>query len=413
MRSPVLTSMSYSRGGWVVLTVLARWMSSSVVLPMALTTATTSEPCRRVRAMWSATARIRSASPTEVPPNFCTTSGIPPRLQTAQRLHPRVRSGAAPVAQRSAALPAPSHARPDRPGPLRGDRRRSRGLGRVCARAQREESPPARRAGGPSGRRGPAAQTPAADPQRRHRRGGGRGHRGHRLRRLGREQARGVPVQHELDHHDGRARGQRQLQAQANEVAVKAGCPPSTKTTVNDQKYSAAPAMTIDTSKTYTATVKTTTGTFDIALDAQERAPDREQLRVPGRQGLLQLRDLPPGHPGVHGPDRRPDRARARAVRATPSPTRYPPKASNPSAQYPLGSVAMANTGPASHRRQPVLHRGGTRRRVPAQHLHAVRNRHVGYERGGHHQQAGLASQATASRPTSPSASCPITINES
>ena len=33
-----------------------------------------------------------------------------------------------------------------------------------------------------------------------------------------------------------------QLQAQANEVAVKAGCPASTKTKVNDQTYSAAPA---------------------------------------------------------------------------------------------------------------------------------------------------------------------------
>ena len=42
MRSPVLTSMSYSRGGWVVLDASARWISSSVVLPMALTTATTS-----------------------------------------------------------------------------------------------------------------------------------------------------------------------------------------------------------------------------------------------------------------------------------------------------------------------------------------------------------------------------------
>ncbi len=48
IRSPVLTSMSYSRGGWVALTELARWMRSSVVLPMALTTATTSDalpPC--------------------------------------------------------------------------------------------------------------------------------------------------------------------------------------------------------------------------------------------------------------------------------------------------------------------------------------------------------------------------------
>ena len=38
---------------------------------------------------------------------------------------------------------------------------------------------------------------------------------------------------------------------------------------MNTQKYSAAPAMTIDTSKTYTATVVTTTGTFTITLDAK------------------------------------------------------------------------------------------------------------------------------------------------
>ena len=99
MRSPVLTSMSYSRGGWVALTELARWMRSSVVLPMALTTATTSEPCRRVRAMWSATARIRSASPTEVPPYFWTTSGIRTRLQTAHRSDGLPAFGTSPVAR--------------------------------------------------------------------------------------------------------------------------------------------------------------------------------------------------------------------------------------------------------------------------------------------------------------------------
>jgi hypothetical protein len=37
---------------------------------MADTTTTTSLPAERVRATWSATALIRSASPTEVPPNF-------------------------------------------------------------------------------------------------------------------------------------------------------------------------------------------------------------------------------------------------------------------------------------------------------------------------------------------------------
>ena len=44
MRSPALTSMSYSRGGWAALTSSASRMRSSVVFPMALTTATTASP---------------------------------------------------------------------------------------------------------------------------------------------------------------------------------------------------------------------------------------------------------------------------------------------------------------------------------------------------------------------------------
>ena len=60
------------------------------------------------------------------------------------------------------------------------------------------------------------------------------------------------------------------LQTKANEVAVKAGCPksPTTPTAAAKQIYTAAPPMTIDTSKTYTATFKTTTGTFVATLDA-------------------------------------------------------------------------------------------------------------------------------------------------
>src|ERR1039458_3063699 len=52
------------------------------------------------------------------------------------------------------------------------------------------------------------------------------------------------------------------LQAAANNVAVAAGCPASTSTRVNTQSYSSAPATTIDTSTTYTATVVTTAGTY-------------------------------------------------------------------------------------------------------------------------------------------------------
>ena len=70
MRSPAVRSMSYSRPGWVRETSSASRTSSSVVLPMALTTTRTSGPFLRVRGTWSATARMRSPSATDVPPNF-------------------------------------------------------------------------------------------------------------------------------------------------------------------------------------------------------------------------------------------------------------------------------------------------------------------------------------------------------
>ena len=72
MRSPEVSSMSISRALGSLETSWARRSRSSVVLPMADTTTTTSSPPRRVRTMCSATARMRSGSATDVPPNFCT-----------------------------------------------------------------------------------------------------------------------------------------------------------------------------------------------------------------------------------------------------------------------------------------------------------------------------------------------------
>ena len=72
LRSPAVISMSISRPGGFFETWLARWISSSVSLPMAETTTTTSL-LRRVRTMFSATARMRSGSATDVPPYFWTT----------------------------------------------------------------------------------------------------------------------------------------------------------------------------------------------------------------------------------------------------------------------------------------------------------------------------------------------------
>jgi cyclophilin family peptidyl-prolyl cis-trans isomerase len=134
------------------------------------------------------------------------------------------------------------------------------------------------------------------------------------------------------------------LQAQANEVAVKAGCPESPKTRVNDQKYSAAPAMTIDTSKNYTATIKTTTGTFDIALDAKTAPTTVNNFVFLAEKGYYHCvifhRVIPqfmdqtgdPTGTGTGGPGYTiPDENPAKAATGTP--------------QYPIGSVAMANTG--------------------------------------------------------------------
>ena len=59
------------------------------------------------------------------------------------------------------------------------------------------------------------------------------------------------------------------LQAAANKVAIAAGCPSNPKTRVNTMHWSSPPPMTIDLAKTYSATVKTTTGSFTITLDAK------------------------------------------------------------------------------------------------------------------------------------------------
>jgi cyclophilin family peptidyl-prolyl cis-trans isomerase len=59
-------------------------------------------------------------------------------------------------------------------------------------------------------------------------------------------------------------------QATANAAAVAAGCPSSPTTKLKKPSWSSPPAMTIDTAKTYTAVVKTDVGTFDMVLDPAE-----------------------------------------------------------------------------------------------------------------------------------------------
>jgi cyclophilin family peptidyl-prolyl cis-trans isomerase len=57
-------------------------------------------------------------------------------------------------------------------------------------------------------------------------------------------------------------------QSKANAMAVAAGCPKSTSTTVNTLTWAKAPAMAIDKSLTYYAHFVTTAGNFVVKLDA-------------------------------------------------------------------------------------------------------------------------------------------------
>ena len=102
--------------------------------------------------------------------------------------------------------------------------------------------------------------------------------------------------------------------------------------------------MTIDTSKTYTATVKTTAGTFAIALDAKAAPMTVNNFVFLADKGYYHCvifhRVIPsfmdqtgdPTGTGTGGP-------------GYTIADENPPKAPTRPSQYPLGSVAMANTG--------------------------------------------------------------------
>jgi cyclophilin family peptidyl-prolyl cis-trans isomerase len=133
-------------------------------------------------------------------------------------------------------------------------------------------------------------------------------------------------------------------QAAANAAAVKAGCPANPYARANYQHYSAPPPMTIDPSKTYTATVVTDVGTFTIALDAKNDPKTVNNFVFLADHGFYNCvifhRVIPgfmdqtgdPTGTGTGGPGY--------------SYTGSTPKPANP--QYPIGSVAMANSGTTS-----------------------------------------------------------------
>jgi cyclophilin family peptidyl-prolyl cis-trans isomerase len=134
------------------------------------------------------------------------------------------------------------------------------------------------------------------------------------------------------------------LQAKANSAATAAGCPSSTSARVNTLSWPSAPAMTIDTSKTYTATVKTTTGTFVVNLDAKSAPQTVNNFVFLAKQGYYHCIIFHRVIPGFMDQTGDPTGTGQGGPGYT-IPDENPTKAANASQQYPAGSVAMANTG--------------------------------------------------------------------
>jgi cyclophilin family peptidyl-prolyl cis-trans isomerase len=133
-------------------------------------------------------------------------------------------------------------------------------------------------------------------------------------------------------------------QATANAASVAAGCPKSPATALTKTKWSSAPAMTIVPTKTYTATVKTDVGSFVIALDAKDAPNSVNSFVFLAQHHFFDCVIFHRVIPGFVDQTGDPTGTGSGGPGYT-IPDEYPAKASNPADQYPLGSVAMANSG--------------------------------------------------------------------
>ncbi len=124
-------------------------------------------------------------------------------------------------------------------------------------------------------------------------------------------------------------------------ITTSADCPSDFSSTLNKPSYSSPPPLTIDTSKTYTATITTDVGAFTVELEPKLAPKTVNNFVFLARHHFYDCvifhRVIPsfvdqtgdPTGTGTGGPGYK-------------FADELPPKASP---QYPLGSVAMANSG--------------------------------------------------------------------
>jgi cyclophilin family peptidyl-prolyl cis-trans isomerase len=133
----------------------------------------------------------------------------------------------------------------------------------------------------------------------------------------------------------------------ADAASVAAGCPASTATRVNTLSWSSPPAQTINVDSTYLATVTTDAGTFVITLSPKEApiAVNNFVFLVEHKfYNCVIFHRVIPGFV-IQGGDPTGTGDGGPGYQFT---EEGPPAASNPSDQYPLYSVAMANSSSGS-----------------------------------------------------------------
>lgn len=132
-------------------------------------------------------------------------------------------------------------------------------------------------------------------------------------------------------------------QAAVDKVAAAAGCPSNPKAALHKPSFASPPPMTISTSGTYTATVQTDVGTFTMSLDAASAPTAVNSFVFLANKGFFNCIIFHRVIPGfvVQGGDPTGTGTGGPGYQFT---EHGPPAASNPAVQYPLGSVAMANS---------------------------------------------------------------------
>jgi cyclophilin family peptidyl-prolyl cis-trans isomerase len=162
-------------------------------------------------------------------------------------------------------------------------------------------------------------------------------------------------------------------QDDADKISHAAGCPLNTATRVNTLSWKTAPAMTINTSDTYEATVRTDAGTFVMTLDPAEAPIAVNNFVFLAEHKFYNCVIFHRVIPGfvVQGGDPTGTGDGGPGYQFT---EEGPPKTANSADQYPLYSVAMANsssgtTDPSTNGSQFFIVTGSSGESLPPDYI--------------------------------------------